>query len=328
MKIFGWLADNSGCGYYRIRLPFEQLAAQGHDASYSTDMPVAVARGEADVIVGQRVFLGQPSTTWQRLAKQGKSKLVYEIDDDLTAIDWWNHAAHGFHQNGTQERIIANIEVADLVTVSTEALADVVSKWNRNVAVLPNCIPAWTLDHRPPQHAGRVTIGWAGSASHSEDFAECSAYLKRTVARGGAEFHCIGEDYRSGWQHSRFTEWFAGVEDYLRGIDFHIGLCPLRPSEFNRSKSAIKLLELSALGIPAVVSRVGPYEAAIEDGSPAIGVRQPHEWATALRELVTDRDLRTELGAQARAWAAKQTIEDNAWRWAEAYEGGPDAARQ
>jgi len=68
--------------------------------------------------------------------------------------------------------VIRNIEVADLVTVSTEPLADVISRWNRNVAVLPNCVPASLLDAPHAEGPKGLTLGWSGGMSHKLDLAE------------------------------------------------------------------------------------------------------------------------------------------------------------
>jgi hypothetical protein len=68
--------------------------------------------------------------------------------------------------------VIRNIEVADLVTVSTEPLADVISRWNRNVAVLPNCVSASLLDTPHAEGPKGLTLGWSGGMSHKLDLAE------------------------------------------------------------------------------------------------------------------------------------------------------------
>jgi hypothetical protein len=86
----------------------------------------------------------QPGATvrWQHLAREGRAKLVLEIDDDLLDVDPSNGPAWSFFSRPEiRANVIRNIEVADLVTVSTEPLAEVMSKWNRNVTVLPNYVP-------------------------------------------------------------------------------------------------------------------------------------------------------------------------------------------
>ncbi|MFD1274832.1 hypothetical protein ACFQ51_34665 [Streptomyces kaempferi] len=70
-EIFGWPADETGCGYYRIQLPMQGLAALGHTTSYAQRMPVAVRENPDTIIVGQRIATEGPTELWQNLAAEG-----------------------------------------------------------------------------------------------------------------------------------------------------------------------------------------------------------------------------------------------------------------
>jgi hypothetical protein len=300
-------------------------------------MPQWVIDGGCDVVVAQRTCLPGPSKIWQGMARAGKSKLVFELDDDLLHVDPSNKPAMNFYDSetlqrrsafldaGHQKRLVENIAVADLVTVTTEPLADLVSQWNRNVVILPNCIPAWMLTHDRPRNDARVTIGWGGGPSHSRDFGEVAKPLKRILQRFGdaVEFHNIGMDYTSRVSsnrgRTRFSPWCDSVGDYLRAIDYDIAVIPLRPSVFNDSKSDLKLLEASALGIPSIVSDTGPYERAVRSGAPAATAITHREWEERLVELIQSPTDREQLGKEAREWASKRTVEANAHLWATAY---------
>lgn len=326
-RIFFWSADSSGCAYYRCELPGSTLADRGHDVLAATVMPEEWLHS-ADVIIGQRVCKPGPSSRWQRLAKAGRTKLVLEIDDDLFNVDSSNGQAWGFYsQSGVLDNLRANIAVADLVTVTTEPLAEVLRQYNPNVAVLPNCIPASLLAVLPPpvpEHAG-VTIGWSGGASHALDLAELGSNLPRFMRRHPeASLHCMG-DAKAATQlakgvndRSRFTPWVESVPEFHAAIDFDITLAPLRASVFNRSKSAIRCLEAAALGIPVVASDFGPYADFVRDGETGLLAHWPHQWMRHLRTLL-DPVVRQELGTKARALAAEHTIEGNIELWERAY---------
>jgi glycosyltransferase involved in cell wall biosynthesis len=304
-------------------------------------MPQWVQDGGCDVIVAQRTCMPGPTQLWQRLAREGKAKLVLELDDDLWNVEPHNKGAHQLYAQGIVrnqwgeivqsdapigQNLRDNIAVADVVTVSTEPLAEIVSQWNRNVVILPNCVPSWLLDvPAPNQYPDRITLGWGGSPSHTRDFGEIAKPLRRVLQRFGdaIEFHCVGPDYTarvaSRRGRTRHTGWFDGVEDYLRGIDFSIGLAPLRPSVFNVSKSDLKLLEMAALGIPAIVSNTGPYRRAFESGAPCIPVNDGKEFEVALVELIQSPEQRSTLGKQAREWAAERVIDKHVHEWEAAY---------
>jgi hypothetical protein len=334
MRVHGVLADRSGCGHYRMILPFTELARQHPDSHYALteDVPADVAG--IDVLVAQRTCLPGASATFQRHAREGLVKTVLELDDDLFALDPSNRAAHRFFDPELLANLRRNIEVADLVTVSTGTLADVVSAFtSAPVVVLPNQVPAWLLEHERVR-TERLTIGWRGGPSHSRDFGELAAPLRRSLQhpdhRGRVEFHSMGANYtdRVASRHAltRHTGWMPGVADFLRAVDFAVAVIPLRPSRFNRCKSDLALLEMSALGVPSIASDCagGPYDRArFVDGAPCrLAVMSEGDWQYHLRDLLHDDAARELLGKQAREWAATRTIEGNAHQWVAAYAAG------
>jgi glycosyltransferase involved in cell wall biosynthesis len=92
---------------------------------------------------------------------------------------------------------------------------------------------------------------------------------------------------------------------------------PLRPHVFNDSKSAVKALELAALGVPCIASNVGPYAGFVRHGETGFLASRRHEWHHYLQQLL-DPAVRKEMGAKARALATKNTIERNAHLWEKA----------
>lgn len=323
-RIFGWAGDNGACGYYRMRLPLDTLArSSGHTTGCATQMPQEDF-DTADVIIGQRVCATSSTETWQYLAKHGRARLVYEVDDDLFTVDPSSVKAYdSFSRPEIRANIAANASVADVVTVSTEPLAEVMRQHNPNVVVAPNRIPRWLLDHQRPQR-DRVTLGWGGSATHAMDFAEIGPQLVRFLKRNPhVDYHAMGAGYdylnQIPTEQLLTTRWIPSVPDYLRAVDFDVALAPLRPHVFNRSKSSIKALEAAALGIPAVASEVGPYATAVQHGETGLLVRRDHEWGQHLRTLSDDPGLRRKLGENAKEWARAQTIEANLDPWLTAW---------
>jgi glycosyltransferase involved in cell wall biosynthesis len=215
------------------------------------------------------------------------------------------------------------------VTVTTAHLADVVSRFNDNVHVLPNCVDATLLERQRPRNE-RVTVGWAGGSSHINDFDFTGNAIRTFLRRSGdVDLHVIGTDFRRalGCPEARHSEWSENLVDYLNTIDFDIGIAPLAYHAFNKSKSDLKVLEYAALGIPVIATDYGPYTESVQHGVTGFLVRHSHEWARYLRELVNDEALRLEMGANARRWAATRTIQGNVWRWEAAYRSAIEVAR-
>jgi glycosyltransferase involved in cell wall biosynthesis len=320
VKAFFWSADENACGYYRCGLPAAELARRGHETLATPRMP-ADWMVSADVFVGQRVCMPAPSTTWRRLALEGRH-LVCELDDDLFRVDPSSPAHSVFSGQEIQARIRGNLALAMRVTVTTEPLAAVVREFNPDVRVVPNMVPAALLGWERPR-CGQVTVGWSGSATHQMDLEEVVAPLRQFARRvPEARVHLMGADYRQLLRlpadQVRHTGWVGGVEDFHRAIDFDIGLAPLRPHVFNAAKSDIRIVELGALGIPVVASDYGPYAESVQHGVTGFLCRRPHQWVKALTELARDEGMRVEMGAAGRKWASTRTIEGNGHLWAEA----------
>jgi glycosyltransferase involved in cell wall biosynthesis len=321
-RIFFWSADSSGCAYYRCELPAGELARRGHTTAVNTVMPEEWLH-TADVIVGQRVCNPGSTIRWQQLAREGRARLVYEVDDDLLDVDPSNGPAWPFFSRPEiRANLCRNIEVADLVTVSTQPLAEVMRKRHRNVVVLPNCVPASLLEAPTPAVPRTpVTVGWSGGMSHTLDLAEIKSELRKFLCRArNVELHLMGgpsDEFCKAMpgERLRVTRWIKSVAAFHAAIDFQISLAPLRPSPFNHSKSALRCLEAAALGIPVVASDYGPYAAFVRDGETGLLARRPHEWGKHLRALVADGAMRAEMGGKARALAAEHTIERNVELW-------------
>jgi hypothetical protein len=327
LDVFGWMADRTGCGTLRIELPLLELRARGMATAFSERMSDQV---QPAVIIGQRVCNPGPSSRWQQLAAQvNRLRLVFELDDDLWRIDPSSPIAHRFFNGpGVQDRLEANLRVADAVTVTTEELADVVRPLNANVHVIPNYLPAWLLQHERPRREGVVTIGWGGSSTHAMDVGEVGAQLRQVMTRNPqTELHLMGSDYAQamgvrGRERVRFSEWTSSVPEYWRSVDYDVMLAPLKPSIFNRSKSPLRPMEAAFLGIPVIASNFGPYADFVKDGLTGYLVSRDHEWGKRLRELCNDAAMREEMGAAARLQAADWTLEKNVSRWVDVIGAG------
>lgn len=357
MKVFGWPADFYGCAYFRIHQPLDELARRGHEVSAAR---VALGNADeamyaADVVVGQRICSPAPTARWaafrlyrepqyqawleaswksnrdlvqivKRLKQRAdRPKLVFEIDDDLWQVDRSSPVAYEwFAKPEVRKRLERNARMADAVTVSTPRLGEVLGRFNRNVHVIPNAIPASLLEHTPPRREdGIITIGWAGSHTHAMDWAMVDAELVRYLRKTKrAELHVMG-GMDPAWSRVpahrvRTTGWTDSVESYHRALDFHIGLAPLKQHPFNESKSFIKALEYAACGIPVVASDVGPYRDFVRHGETGWLVRKPGEWLRYLLDLTHDEAMREEMGRNARKQAAEHTVEATAPLWEEA----------
>jgi glycosyltransferase involved in cell wall biosynthesis len=330
LYVFGIPRGPDGGGYYRLYLPLRHMEKHGHTVTLPPVQMKAmwlpdwdVLAGKVDVLVGQTITFKHGMDLWEEAA--GHTRLVYELDDNVFAVHPDNPVRAVWEKPGTREVAAYCMSMADLVTCSTEPLAEQLRQYNPNVIVLPNSINADQLTLERPRR-DHVVVGWAGSPSHSEDLKGIAGSVRSVLTQHpGVELHLIGTDYlslfgrRDGRFTGRFTAWQDDIWDYYRTIDFDIGLAPLAPTGFNAARSHIKALELAALGIPVIASDAEAYREFVVDGVTGFLVRTQSEWKRRLRELVNDVAMRTEMGAKARQVAADWTIQERWPAWERAY---------
>jgi glycosyltransferase involved in cell wall biosynthesis len=310
----GAVEDGTACGYYRVRLPFDEMVKHGHEMKYARH------HLEFDeswpVLMMERVGSPGFALAWLKLWRQ--HRLIWETDDDLWNIDPANKRAAAVFTRDYLKTIEPCVRSAHLVTVTNEHLAEQMSRFNSNVAIVPNMIDGPLCDMKRVRRS-KVTIGWAGGDSHRRDLRLIVRPLHRIVRTTDVMVHTIGQDFgdvlrlpADRWRH---TGWESRMLAYYSSIDFDIGLAPLEDTIFTRSKSYIKALEYGALGIPVVASDVGPYREYVEDGVTGFLVRSEAEWIDRIRLLVEDADLRERMGAAAREKARRHTIQAGWGQW-------------
>lgn len=333
MKIFGWAADDAGPSFYRLRVPLLELQARtNHLVEISSTMPDWVLE-EADVVVGQRVSQPGATSRWLRMASGmhgHRPLLVFEIDDNLWEVEHTNGPAWKFYgRNPEQLRNLTTCaKAADVCTVSTEPLADVVRRINPNVVVLPNQLPAsaFALGRVSYDDADRLRIGWHGGASHLADVEEMAPALRQHFRRRPKDrflnFGTVFESVRKAVGPALETrEWTRDMhEHYARVAELDIGLAPLRPSIFNQSKSELKFLEYSAAGAATIATNGGPYARVIEQGVTGLLVDTTHQWVSQLDLLARDEETRTDMAYLAWRYALTRSIEQHWKSWLDVYE--------
>ena len=84
---------------------------------------------------------------------------------------------------------------------------------------------------------------------------------------------------------------------------------PLTDDPFSRGKSAYKLIQYQAAGLPAIASPVGENVRVIRHGVTGFLADSPAEWADALKQLAADSGLCAAMGLAARAAAFDYSLQ-------------------
>ena len=316
--------------YVRLLLPLQHpRLAREFDATWGAEYR------PAEVVIVERSWNQDEERAAQlvRRVRSDGARLVFSIDDNLMDLEAaWFTAAH---------RAVVKLLAAeaDGVIVSTEPLAERMRRFNDRVFVVPNALDERLLsDAEPhgaaPSAAGKLTIGYMGTATHDEDLEMVAGALRAVLRRNGdrVEFQLVGAVARDstlealdglpvsilrsgdGVEYPDFVRWMC------RTLRWDLAIAPLRDDAFNRCKSDIKFLDYGALGIPGVFSRVPAYENTVHDGETGLlADNTSKSWEENLDRLIGDDALRRSIGAAARRYVLfGRTLRQCAPRWGDA----------
>lgn len=207
----------------------------------------------ADVMFMQRPFLPTHITAAQ-IAKNCRVPLWIDYDDDLFAVPADNPAFAVYGADQTKKQVAQLCQMADVVTVSTEALAARIRPLNANVLVIPNALDDWIFNYRSARQTPRnKCVLWRGSNTHQRDLANVTKQFVEAANSPAAEpwtFTFVG--YNPWWLTERIPEKKAVVcppmdvmeyMAFLEGLHPALMVVPLSDHPFNRSKSNIAYLE-------------------------------------------------------------------------------------
>jgi glycosyltransferase involved in cell wall biosynthesis len=193
---------------------------------------------------------------------------------------------------------------ARLVIAGNPYLADHARALARRVEVIPSCVdPSRQPLH---EHEARevVRVGWIGSDSTAPYLGSLMPVFERLngdAVRARLVLVGAGADLRAPWiDHIPWSQ--ATESEELSKFD--LGLMPMPDTAWTRGKCGYKLLQYFAAGIPAIASPVG-VNTALVDSTRGRLASTDAEWTRALNELITDVQVRQELGSAARAFVER-----------------------
>jgi GT2 family glycosyltransferase len=309
------------CAYVRLLQPLDHPAIGGEWDIVIADAQDALAYS-ADIFATQRYAvpdLDAADTLIQHCRRRGMT-LLYDLDDDLRRIPR-GHPDFGLLR--PRARLVSRmVRGAGAVWASTQALADNLIDLRDDVRVVENGLDERLWAALPPSLArrqGPVRILFMGTATHDADFSIVEPALARIKAVFG-EHVCVDLIGVSGrrdlpvWvnrvgmpvnamaSYPGFVSWFTQQH-------WDIGIAPLADTNFNRCKSAIKVLDYAAIGLPVLASDRSVYRGTLADGPGGrLLADDAGAWFVALARLVRDTALRQHLAEGARAAFARSTL--------------------
>jgi hypothetical protein len=302
----------------------------------------------ADIVVFHRPEDAKKLELARLLKKAGK-KIVMDNDDtykDTGAVKlntYFNKERVAKGLGDVNKIVDAFIIEADLITTSTDFLAEEYRKLNKNVAVLKNCVDPFYFEEPLRNDTDVVRIGITGSIGMSYDLDVLAPIVKHyehdprvkivffslPANRESNPMSYKAYEHEYNFLDSVDVEWHPLVDadlyyDKINSLKLDIMLIPRADNNFNRAKSNLKFLEASMFEIPVIASgfpdEKGPYQVNPKDRENMVLITDNSQWIPEIEKMIADKEGRRALGKKAKQYVLENyDISKEAWRWEEAY---------
>lgn len=307
-------------------LPFELIAKA---CSYGTfalhDQDVEMSDAIILQKAGGRHLSPELDQKMLTMVKKHSRKTIFEIDDDVARItkDQGPSDQELKSNPGFLARMHALMRASHVVTVTTDVLAVVMRDVNPNVAVVPNGVDLnlWGDPAKRPSGDGTtspIRCGYLLSANHVADGKVLITPWKKIAQRFPLVTFVLAGAFH--WQLKEAlgdrVEFVNGVsiQDYAsfaKSLRLDIAVAPLTGTRFDQSKSNLKWLDGTALGVPMVMSNTGPYRASVRHGETGLLASDDRSWVKCIGSLVRDPALRQSIATAARAEVSNMWTNDH-----------------
>lgn len=272
--------------------------------------------GFYDVVVLQRDLLPIGVLSAERLLKMINHRLVLDFDDAIYK-NYQSPSNRLSKMLWNSDKIGQLCSMCERVVVGNEFLREWASRWNQEVKVIPTCVRLDEYQERQyPDFEGArcssprpVVIGWIGTPLNIPYLKTLFPVFKQLAKMrpDGFELRIVadGKPLAADDFPMTFRRWTLS-DEANEIVAFDVGVMPLPDNEWTRSKCGGKLLQYGASALPVVASPVGVNRTIIQHGDNGLLANSEIEWLEALKELMSNPELRKRLGNRLRQTIAEQ----------------------
>lgn len=268
------LVSNSGSKYHRVIIPLDLLPKDKYEVTYLNEKFFLehVIKNYDYIYIH---WIQQTNCVYLSLWKEKYGFKIIQDIDDYWQLPIGHHLKERLEKSKPQ--LFNQLILADLVLCSTPFLVEKCLQYNVNCKLRENYIPIGYHQFQPElklvKNEHKIKVGICGSISHLNDWLSIRNQLKRILndkfIKDNYEFVIAGyaddnQSSREMW--NKVVQLFTSklikptiikhlpVNEYIN-LYKHLDvlLAPLEDNEFNKAKSALKLLE-SAVKSTIVIS--------------------------------------------------------------------------
>ncbi len=323
MKL-GIICERNANSFYRAIFPLRALERRGHEVVWSgldwQDVPLR-RLVTCDLVHCYRRT--DRLDDLRELARHGVA-ISFDNDDDFAASEP-GVAGAGLgkrkHHNQIARETIAAARLADLVTTTSERLADFYrAAGAEHVAVLGNHLEDTLVGFGSPSAHEGVVVGWVAGLEHRSDLERIPiAAALRELLDAHADLRVLSVGLRLPLGPDRYKHIDrVNYVDLLKTASVvDLGIAPLADTAFNRARSDVKLKEYASAGAAWLASPVGAYERL--GGAQGGVLVADDDWAPRIDELIRARRKRRRLAKRGLRWARGEVIDRHVGGWERAF---------
>ena len=291
-RYVNYLADYSGCGFWRILWPERHINEIGAGCSTSLTAMVFDPRWYGNV---KCVKIQRQASNDQRefvkylkeVQKEHNFKIIYEVDDVVfrEEIPDYNKFKFAFDNDEIRNNCIEIINMCDEVTVTCDFMRKLYQEktGKKEITVIPNFVPYTWMGHvfnkrqvydSYDKNKKKPRVLYTGSGAHYDvdnknggidDFSHVLKLVEKTIDKYQWVFVGAFPPQLFKYVQQRKIEFhpWQNLADYPRfiaNLNAQVMIAPLYDNNFNRSKSDIKFIESCVLGLPCLVQDMETYK--------------------------------------------------------------------
>jgi glycosyltransferase involved in cell wall biosynthesis len=261
-----------------------------------------------DVVVIQRDLITHLTPWIEEAMARVNPRIVLDVDDPIHLHPPTRPPVWPFRYLWDPRKLERLAGLSRRVIVANRALRDEVARFGSAVHLIPTSIDTARWAPGPPPDNERFVVGWIGSPGTTPYLKAIAPALQVLGREVPCMLRAVGADvsFRTHMEHVapnipvEILPWREETEvNHVRGFD--VGVMPLTDDPWSRGKSATKLLQYMACGVPAVASPVGANRDILKDGVNGLLAADGEAWVRALVSLARNPRLAARLGSEGRA---------------------------
>ncbi len=241
--------------------------------------------------------------------------IIYDFDDAVYAKESFREKVvnKDFGTDKTIKRLHYVLKKSRYIIAGNNHLKRYALKYNKNICVIPSSIKFSEYSKKKSKQNKNIYIGWIGLGPNTFYLHQLKSVLTYICKVKKNVKLLVISDIKFKMDNVSVVNyrWNEKKElTLLHKID--IGIMPLIDDEWSKGKSAFKIIQYMAAGIPVVASPVGANVEIVKNNFNGYLAADESGWKKYLLLLIKDKSKREQLGDNGRRYIEKYySIESN-----------------